>query len=205
MKKRGFTLVEILSVLVVLSLILAIAVPSINKYLNQSEDKAYKVQINMLLDATESYANTNTVLLPEKENEIIKITLGQLKSEDFVKNNIKNPYDDKFFDDSVTFSIMKKGNSYIYEVDEETIKTRSTKNNSPTIKLTGDIVTYYKVDSVYVEEGAIAYDYNGGSLGDIVIDSSNIDMTTPGVYYVKYTVTDANKITSMAYRNIIVR
>ena len=45
MKKKGFTLVELLAVIIILSLVLVIAVPSVNKYIKQSKEKAYKVQM----------------------------------------------------------------------------------------------------------------------------------------------------------------
>ena len=41
MKKKGFTLVELLAVIIILSLVLVIAVPSVNKYIKQSKEKAY--------------------------------------------------------------------------------------------------------------------------------------------------------------------
>ena len=110
MNKKGFTLVELLAVIVILSIILVIAVPSVNRYIKQSKEKAYKVQISELLDAVESYANMNNEILPENDDEVIKITLGQLKIEGIVKNDTKNPYNDKFFDDTLTFIIKKKGN-----------------------------------------------------------------------------------------------
>ena len=36
--KKGFTLVELLAVIVILSIILVIAVPSVNRYIKQSKE-----------------------------------------------------------------------------------------------------------------------------------------------------------------------
>ena len=46
--EKGFTLVELLAVILVLGLVLVIAVPSVNKYLKSSKQKAFDVQINIL-------------------------------------------------------------------------------------------------------------------------------------------------------------
>ena len=205
MNKKGFTLVELLAVIVILSIILVIAVPSVNRYIKQSKEKAYKVQISELLDAVESYANMNNEILPENDDEVIKITLGQLKIEGIVKNDTKNPYNDKFFDDTLTFIIKKKGNRYTYEIDEDTIKVRETTNNSPSIKLTGNTVVYYSINSSYQEEGSSAYDYNGKVISDVNVDSSSLDMSVKGVYYIKYTATDSYGTTTTIYRNVVVR
>ena len=205
MNKKGFTLVELLAVIVILSIILVIAVPSVNRYIKQSKEKAYKVQISELLDAVESYANMNNEILPENDDEVIKITLGQLKIEGIVKNDTKNPYNDKFFDDTLTFIIKKKGNRYTYEIDEDTIKVRETTNNSPSIKLTGNTVVYYSINSSYQEEGSSAYDYNGKVISDVNVDSSSLDMSVKGVYYIKYTATDSYGTTTTVYRNVVVR
>ncbi len=205
MNKKGFTLVELLAVIVILSIILVIAVPSVNRYIKQSKEKAYKVQISELLDAVESYANMNNEILPENDDEIIKITLGQLKIEGIVKNDTKNPYNDKYFDDALTFIIKKKGNRYTYEIDEDTIKVRETTNNSPSIKLTGNTVVYYSINSSYQEEGSSAYDYNGKVISDVNVDSSSLDMSVKGVYYIKYTATDSYGTTTTIYRNVVVR
>ena len=205
MNKKGFTLVELLAVIVILSIILVIAVPSVNRYIKQSKEKAYKVQISELLDAVESYANMNNEILPENDDEVIKITLGQLKIEGIVKNDTKNPYNDKYFDDALTFIIKKKGNRYTYEIDEDTIKVRETTNNSPSIKLTGNTVVYYSINSSYQEEGSSAYDYNGKVISDVNVDSSSLDMSVKGVYYIKYTATDSYGTTTTVYRNVVVR
>ena len=205
MNKKGFTLVELLAVIVILSIILVIAVPSVNRYIKQSKEKAYKVQISELLDAVESYANMNNEILPENDDEVIKITLGQLKIEGIVKNDTKNPYNDKYFDDALTFIIKKKGNRYTYEIDEDTIKVRETTNNSPSIKLTGNTVVYYSINSSYQEEGSSAYDYNGKVISDVNVDSSSLDMSVKGVYYIKYTATDSYGTTTTIYRNVVVR
>lgn len=44
--KKGFTLVEVLVVVVILGLILLIAIPSVSKYINQSKRKTLISSIN---------------------------------------------------------------------------------------------------------------------------------------------------------------
>ena len=49
MNKKGFTLVELLGVLVVLSVILMIAFPLITTYINKSKQKAYDTQMGLII------------------------------------------------------------------------------------------------------------------------------------------------------------
>ena len=204
-KKLGFTLIELLAVIILLSMVLVIAVPSVNKYLRNSKDNASELQINTMLEAVETFANSYRKVLPENHGEQIRITLGQLKAEGLIKNDITDPRNDSYFVDSIEFIIRKNGNNYIYSVDENTIKTRATKGNSPTIILNGDAVEYYKVGDTYNEPGYMAYAYSGEEIADIVVDATELTLATAGIFRIKYVATDNNGISTTVIRNIVVK
>ena len=203
MKKKGFTLVELLAVIVILSLILVIAVPSVNKYIKQSKEKAYNTQISTIIEAAQAYASTNPELLPNRENISVKITLGQLKSSGLIKEEVKNPNDDKYFDDALTIEIKKKGETYTYDIVESTITTRDGEK-SPIINFNGSPMVTYNLNATYTELGASATDSDGNAISNIVIDKSNLVMSAEGIYQVKYTATDTKGISSTVYRNVYV-
>ena len=203
MKKNGFTLVELLAVIVVLSLILVIAVPSVNKYIKQSKEKAYNTQISTITEAAQAYASANSGLLPRKEEFVVKITLGQLKSSGLIKEEVKNPNDDKYFDDALTIEIKKKGETYTYDIVESTITTRDGEK-SPIINFNGSPMVTYNLNATYTELGASATDSDGNAISNIVIDKSNLVMSAEGIYQVKYTATDTKGISSTVYRNVYV-
>ena len=203
MKKKGFTLVELLAVIIILSLVLVIAVPSVNKYIKQSKEKAYDAQISTIIEAAQAYASTNPELLPNRENISVKVTLGQLKSSGLIKEEVKNPNDDKYFDDALTIKIKKNKENYIYEVVENTITTRDGEK-SPKITLNGSPMVTYNLNDTYNDLGVSATDSDGNALTNIVIDKSNLVMSTEGIYQVKYTVTDTKGISSTVYRNVYV-
>ena len=203
MKKKGFTLVELLAVIVILSLILVIAVPSVNRYIKQSKEKAYNTQISTIIEAAQAYASANSGLLPRKEEFVVKITLGQLKSSGLIKEEVKNPNDDKYFDDALTIEIKKKGETYTYDIVESTITTRDGEK-SPIINFNGSPMVTYNLNATYTELGASATDSDGNAISNIVIDKSNLVMSTEGIYQVKYTATDTKGISSTVYRNVYV-
>ena len=77
---KGFTLVEILSVVVLLGAISLIAIPTIKNMIKDSKQKLYNEQINLIKDGLKNWGSANVMLLPE-DNKSIKLTLGQLKQE----------------------------------------------------------------------------------------------------------------------------
>lgn len=64
MKKKGFTLVELLAVIVILALILAIAVPTISSLIEESRKNSFKATGDMLVSAAKLF------LLENKSEEI---------------------------------------------------------------------------------------------------------------------------------------
>ena len=70
---------------------------------------------------------------------------------------------------------------------------------SPTITLSG--ANPQSVTGDYSELGASAVDSNGNSV-NVVIDASTVDDSTTGTYYVTYTATDTNSVTSSVKRQV---
>ena len=52
-KKKGFTLVELLAVIVILAIILAIAVPGISGIINNSRRSAFEADVKMIITGIE--------------------------------------------------------------------------------------------------------------------------------------------------------
>ena len=104
MNKKGFSLIELISVIVILGFILTLAVFSLQKFLIQGRDKSFKVITNTFEDGVlEAY--TSCIANPTSSNFCIKhevpefnepetITLGELEDEEFVEI-IKSPWDTK--------------------------------------------------------------------------------------------------------------
>ena len=64
--KKGFTLVELLGVIVILGLIAMIAIPTINTALNSSRQKAYDEQIDTIEKTARTYMSKNSLKLPSQ-------------------------------------------------------------------------------------------------------------------------------------------
>ena len=203
MNKKGFTLVELLGVLVVLSVILMIAFPLITTYINKSKQKAYDTQMEIIMTGLKNYANEHKEVLPVNDADYVTFTLGQLKSLGIANNSVVNPLDGKEIDDSMEFKIIKDGSKYTYQIVESSRLSRDDKNHTPYITLNGHILNYIDLDSTYTELGASATDYNGKPLS-VTIDKTDLDVSTIGVYQIRYEAIDSNNTKSYAIRTVIV-
>ena len=59
MNKKGFTLIELLAVIVILGLLMAIAIPSVTKYITQSRKKTLVNSIDSFITAASTAVNNN--------------------------------------------------------------------------------------------------------------------------------------------------
>lgn len=128
--KKGFTLVELLGVIVILGLIAMIAIPTINSALNSSRDKAYNEQVRTIEQSARTYMSENSLKLPRKtEGSTCCIKVDTLKQYGLLtSDDIKNPKykkdseeeDEKFenFDGNVIITFTK--NKYQYEYSNTT-------------------------------------------------------------------------------------
>ena len=93
--KKGFTLIEVLGVIVILGIILIITIPIINNSINSSKDKAYKQQLSLIESSAKNYMASNSLELP-KEGEYACINLNELQKKGFLsKKDILNPKNPK--------------------------------------------------------------------------------------------------------------
>ncbi len=84
--EKGFTLVELLAVLVILAFIALIAFPIVTGIINNSREKLSEEQFNRLEEAVKSYTTKNVA-----EDEAC-VSISELKSGGYLENvEIKNP------------------------------------------------------------------------------------------------------------------
>lgn len=90
--KKGFTLVEIMAVILILGVILVIAIPTFNKVVEESKNKLYKNLNETVVKTTKTYATENAFLMPTEEGESVEVTVNELISTGYLKE-LKNPGD----------------------------------------------------------------------------------------------------------------
>ena len=69
MKKSGFTLVELLAVIIVISIITLITTINVFKYINSSKNEISKADSSSIISAAKNWSADNYNLLPMKDSD----------------------------------------------------------------------------------------------------------------------------------------
>ena len=224
MNKKGFTLVELLAVIIILAVILTIILPSVSRTLKKSKNTIYDIQINDILNSTYDYSLKNLKLLPESGKTYI--TLNELKKYGYIENDIKDPKTNKNFENDLVISIENVGSkykntkdnsllnvNYLYKIEEK--KEDTTKN--PVISFTDyettPILININLGSTYNELEYSAKtsedkDITNKVVKNITFNENNIDKINTyevGIYYIDYCVVDDNGYSICEKVNVVVK
>ena len=91
MKNKGYTLVELLAVFVILGIIIMISVPAITGVISSSKSKAYDEQVKILENAARTYMSEHSKDLPDSGSPF-NVTIDNLKESGLIsEEDIKNP------------------------------------------------------------------------------------------------------------------
>lgn len=115
MKNEGYTLIELLAILVILGVIIMISVPSITGVINSSKDQLYDEQVRILENAARTYMSENSTLLPDDGNsEFVKIK--DLIDDGIIsEDKIKNPKKNQYFEGCIKVTNTNNKFTYIYQ------------------------------------------------------------------------------------------
>ena len=118
MNKKGFTLVELLAVIVILGLLIAIISPAVMNLINDSEDSLSSQQKKLVVEATKKYMIENSQLLPEGSDRAI-VYMSDLIDKGVIDNDkIIDPKSKEEINGCVVVSYNNEFNQYDYNYSE---------------------------------------------------------------------------------------
>lgn len=207
--RKGFTLIELMAAIIILSVISLIAVPLVEQTLVNIRKDSYDTQINSIRSSAKQWAASNMYSLPLNDGDQRILTLNELKLLGFVKKEIINPLTKEEFENNLEIAIINKNGDYLYLVDSEIDDYVSP--TSPTITVNGNALVYVDMGSSYTESGATGKTSSGTPIGTVttVITRNgsvvpSIDSSTLSVYTITYSVVDQG-ITVKTARTVIIR
>ena len=116
MFKKGFTLVELLAVIVILAVIALIATPIVKKSIANSKNQALKETINSIERAAYNYGYQNDI---GYSTEYKKLTLDELIDKGFLKGDIINPVTNEKMNGCVLYRWNETNNQYEFKYEIE--------------------------------------------------------------------------------------
>jgi prepilin-type N-terminal cleavage/methylation domain len=116
MEQKGFTMIELLVVIVILGVLSLIIYPVINRQMNKSKNDLYESQIKMITTAARNWGADNLGSLPSNDGEQINVTLGALQTLGYIEEKLINPKTKKEFDENIIITIKLENNSLKYSV-----------------------------------------------------------------------------------------
>jgi len=130
--KRGFTLIELIGVIIIISLLVLIITPVINNVIINNKEKLYQQTLDNIVVSAKNWASDseNKDLLPIDNNNCVVVTLAQLKSGGYVDLNVKDPRNGNALSNSIAVLITKHNNRYDYEIKENGASGTSCTANS---------------------------------------------------------------------------
>lgn len=143
--KKGFTLVELIATLVILSIIALIVTPNILVSIREYKLQVYDTNIKAIEGASKNWATDNIELLPETDAESLLISIEELVDGSYIDEKVKDPINKGSFDDEdhFTFVIID-----CYKIEDE---------------ITGELINtkyeynvYISIDD-FIEKKAIEY------------------------------------------------
>ena len=109
--KKGFTLVELLGVISILGITALLVVPSVEKIIRESKQRALENNKKTILSATKNWVSDNKTNIDGDE---YIITVEDLKSSGYLEYNLKNPVSDKCIGNDTEILIKKDQDNFKY-------------------------------------------------------------------------------------------
>ena len=119
MKKNGFTMVELIAIIVIMACILLIVLPSINNTIKNSEEKEKQEALNSIYMAAENYlmANYDDHKI-DNVGDTTYINIMDLISNDYMSIDTLNPNNDSTFSNKDVVKVIRNDDgTFSYELD----------------------------------------------------------------------------------------
>lgn len=115
--RRGFTLVELIVVIVILGLLALVSFPAVTKVIDDSKNDAYSDQVKVIEKSAKAWGVEHPTLLPS--SGCVKVKVSTLVSNGYISSGTpKNPKNNTDMNGAVKISLIDSKYNYVYETTQ---------------------------------------------------------------------------------------
>lgn len=164
MKKNGFTLVELLGVIVIIGVLMLLALNPILGQIRNNSSKLSEASLKILYSSTEQYLDEHSKLYPKNDGMIYYIPVGQLVDSEVIKQEFLSTYSDKVLSEESVIKINVVNGGYTFSLVSDDIDNLADAYSS-----VGSVATYSYLGGTYIAGATSAnYVYYSGMMWRIV-------------------------------------
>ena len=119
MKRRGFTLVELLAVITILGILAVIVVPTVDRQIKKFKNDSYQQQVTMIELVAKNWGVDHRLELPTVEGELYYLKLEDLVTQGFLKDeDIIDPRNNQQMNGCILVNYDAAKDNYDYQYQE---------------------------------------------------------------------------------------
>lgn len=120
MKNKGFTLVEMITVIALLAIIGMISIPVVEGVIKRSKDRVYNTQLEEIKSGAKKYATEYIENISSVDGGQTIVCLSTLKELGYLENTkIVDPRTDLAMDGGIIITYIASSKNYEYEYNED--------------------------------------------------------------------------------------
>lgn len=122
--KKGFTLIELMGVIIILALLLVLSLPNIINFIKSSNKKIDSINLDLIYSAADNYISENKGDFPKIKENVYCIPLKDLVEDNKLKSPIKLSDSDEDITDKKSVEVTYD-NKFKYELKSDCVEIRT--------------------------------------------------------------------------------
>ena len=172
--KKGFTLVELIGVVIILGLIALIAFPSILNAIRESENEISDASKEILYSATSQYVSENANSFPKVNGNTFCVPLNSLVQGEYLPTKVYDATNGEEIPLTSIVEVKYEQDRFSYNLNNECVEKIESIPNPPELLTNMIPIKYNGSNWVYADINERWYDYGNKEWANAVVLNDNV-------------------------------